>query len=190
MPACASKTGDWICTKRHHLYERFIDEVQFTVQFASHSLAPVVVSFAFVFYMSFFLACAFFAMPLPISAFFIPFCSIHLNWIYDCRSSGSDWQFFLINQFQEVGQGQESGRKISFKWQQWLEGGHFDGKWSIFFSFERKKKIKRQRSGTLAAVIHRYFFISSRFSFHFSFLLRIKSLFPILFMQKFTVASF
>lgn len=90
------ETSDWICTKHHHLYERFIDEVQFTA-LCSH-LAHCVCRLCLTCSSFFHFSCMrfFFALPLPISAFFIPFCSIHLNWIYDCRSSsGSDWQFFL-----------------------------------------------------------------------------------------------
>lgn len=74
--------------------------------------------------------------------FFIPFCSIHLNWIYDCRSSnGSDWQYFFFWIHNLKGE-------IKWKVEQRRERGMGKKKKSLLTTAiiwrERRRKFRRQ----------------------------------------------
>lgn len=88
--ACtSSRYRHWTCTHfyRHHLYERFIDEVQFSSSwFFFGALFPLLTFMLFSFCCSCLICLCYISF----------FRSIHLNWIYDCRNSSSDWHF-LIN---------------------------------------------------------------------------------------------
>lgn len=81
---------------------------------------------------------------------FVSFCSIHLNWIYDCRNGSSDWHFFdqhftkrkkwvgenLLSTATIYTEGKTSGKVIDFQAKKKNLGGSYASLFSLFTLFD------------------------------------------------------